>query len=467
MTDSKIDSTTFRPISRRGVLGMAAGAVAAATLAACSSGKSAGGKSDGPVTITAMGMPPTTNAAARRLYQDQVQQFQAAHPDIKVTASDEQWDARTFAARLAGGTASTVLQVPMTEPAGLIARRQVADITAEAKTLSVFSQYDHRILDMTSHDGKVYGLTSSAYSLGLAYNRELFTKAGLDPDQPPTTWDELRTAAKAITDKTGVPGYGEMTVKNTGGWHLTAETYTRGGVMEKESGSAYVPAFIDTPTRDQLKLLAAMRWDDKSMGTNQLRNQEDLVKDLAAGNVGMIIAAPDLISHYVMNYKGDPAKLGIGAMPQGGANATLLGGTVWMVSTKASAAQRAAAVKFIDFISLRPGYDETLAAASAKSSAADKIPVGIPKVPVFGRAVYDKIQAAIKPYVNLPLENYAPYITGDAKLNYQAEPPVAAQDLYAALDNVVQAVLTKQGTDVDAALSDAEAKVAAAIKRAQ
>ncbi|MFI1094203.1 extracellular solute-binding protein [Streptomyces sp. NPDC020917] len=455
-----------RTLSRRGLLGMATGAAAAATLAACSSGKSSGDK-PGQVRITAMGMPPTTNAAARKQYLDRLAQFETANPGIKVSPSDQQWDARTFAAQLAGGTASTVLTVPMTEPAGLIQRRQVADITAEAKGLPIFAQYDSRIIAMTSRDGHVYGLPASAYSLGLAYNRELFTKAGLDPDRPPTTWDELRAAAKAITDKTGVPGFGEMTTQNTGGWHLTAETYTRGGEMEIAAGSGYAPAFNAEPTRGALALLAAMRWDDKSMGTNQLRGQEDLIRDMAAGNVGMFVSAPDLISHYVANYKGDTSRLGLGAMPQGGGNATLLGGTVWMVSARANAAQRAAAVKFIDFMSLRQGYDETIAAPSAKASAADGIPVGIPTVPVFGRAAYDKIQAAIKPYVNLPVAHYQPYIAGDAKLTYKAEPPVAAQDLYAALDNVVQAVLTKHGTDINAALSDAETKVTAALKRAQ
>ena len=35
----------------------------------------------------------------------------------------------------------------------------------------------------------------------------LFEQAGLDPDNPPTTWDEVREAAKTITEKTGKAGF--------------------------------------------------------------------------------------------------------------------------------------------------------------------------------------------------------------------------------------------------------------------
>ena len=35
------------------------------------------------------------------------------------------------------------------------------------------------------------------------YNKDLFEKSGLDPDSPPTTWEELLETAKAITKDVG------------------------------------------------------------------------------------------------------------------------------------------------------------------------------------------------------------------------------------------------------------------------
>jgi multiple sugar transport system substrate-binding protein len=61
--------------------------------------------------------------------------------------------------------------------------------------------YD-QLLSVFQFDGKTYGLPKDAGPLALFYNTDLLTAAGV---QPPTNWDELRTAAKALT-KDGVAG---------------------------------------------------------------------------------------------------------------------------------------------------------------------------------------------------------------------------------------------------------------------
>ncbi len=45
----------------------------------------------------------------------------------------------------------------------------------------------------------LYSMPMEATCLGLLCNRELFRKAGLDPDRPPRTWDELREYAKKLS----------------------------------------------------------------------------------------------------------------------------------------------------------------------------------------------------------------------------------------------------------------------------
>src|SRR5699024_6515774 len=91
-----------------------------------------------------------------------------------------------------------------------------------------------------SEDGKVYAVPAkSFYSVALHYNRKLFADAGLDPNKPPTTWDEVRADAKQIKDKTGKAGYGMMAKDNAGGWQLVAAAYSRGGRVQTESGGTY------------------------------------------------------------------------------------------------------------------------------------------------------------------------------------------------------------------------------------
>ncbi len=52
--------------------------------------------------------------------------------------------------------------------------------------------------------GDLYSLPMEATNLGLLYNKDLFREAGLDPDRPPQTWDELRDYARRLTlDRNG------------------------------------------------------------------------------------------------------------------------------------------------------------------------------------------------------------------------------------------------------------------------
>ncbi|RHP29074.1 ABC transporter substrate-binding protein [Lachnotalea sp. AF33-28] len=51
-----------------------------------------------------------------------------------------------------------------------------------------------------TYDGKVYGIADSARFIRLYYNRDLFEKSGLDPNQPPKTLEEMLTFAKQITE---------------------------------------------------------------------------------------------------------------------------------------------------------------------------------------------------------------------------------------------------------------------------
>ena len=46
------------------------------------------------------------------------------------------------------------------------------------------------------------------------YDKTIFTEAGLDPEAPPATWDELEQYAERIVEKTGKYDF-DMAVKET------------------------------------------------------------------------------------------------------------------------------------------------------------------------------------------------------------------------------------------------------------
>lgn len=63
-----------------------------------------------------------------------------------------------------------------------------------------------RGVELARLDGNLYGLAYVFSTPVLFYNADLFVAAGLDPDHPPRTWDEVTAAALAIHQETGNAG---------------------------------------------------------------------------------------------------------------------------------------------------------------------------------------------------------------------------------------------------------------------
>ncbi len=439
----------------RAVVLLAVAAVAMSG-AACGDGESPA--ADGKITITVNALPAATDEVDRKKFLDDIAEFEAANPDIRIDAREGKMDPQTFTAKLAGGQLEDVFYVYFTDPATLIAKRQVADISAYAKEFPVIDQIRPELRQVFSGpDGKLYGLPYKNYSMGLLYNRDLFTQAGLDPDAPPTTWDGVRDAAKKIAALgPDYVGYGDYSKSNTGGWHFTAELYSIGGRTATKDGDTWKAAFNDDKGRQVLRQLHDMRWTDNSMGTRQLLEWVDLVQMMASGKLGMYIATSDNIPTIVNQYKGDYKALGLGAMP--GGQGTLAGGDGFMFNAKASPEKIRAGLKWLTFKFNNPDRIE----ADNKHEAANDRPVGLPEPNIWTGAAATKQDAANKQYANLPQENYLPFVKGNADIELLLEPP-NAQQVYAVLDTAMQKVLTEQGADIDQLLADAQQQVDAIL----
>lgn len=60
------------------------------------------------------------------------------------------------------------------------------------------------LLQAASWQGTLYAMPMEATDLALLYNKDMFRAAGLDPERPPQTWQELQDYAKRLTlDKDG------------------------------------------------------------------------------------------------------------------------------------------------------------------------------------------------------------------------------------------------------------------------
>jgi ABC-type glycerol-3-phosphate transport system substrate-binding protein len=430
------------------------------TLAACGSSSDAG-ESNGKVTITVEGWRPGDGKDTIAAVKAQAAAFHKENPDITVVPKEWQWNAATFPAQLAGGTLPTTFRVPFTDTKSLVERGQVADVDSVIRALPYFTKLNPTVLAAAQGtDGKIYGLPSDVYASGLHYNRTLFTQAGLDPEKPPTTWDEVRADAKAIHDKTGQAGYATMTKENQGGWILTTLTYALGGQMETQSGDTFTATVNNEATKQALGYLHDMRWSDDSMSGNTSYNWNSINQAFAAGKVGMYLSGSDVYNALVTTNKINPDEYGLAAIPLGSPDGGALGGgSVNVVSAKATKAQAAAAVAWDDFFRVRKYVDEASAVADAKLLVADNQPVGTPTFPIFDQATWQKNQDWIKSYVNVPQQQMQSFMTGMFTQKLLSEPPSQTQALYGALDPAVQKVLSDKNADISSLLDQANDKV--------
>lgn len=432
---------------------VAIGVCSSLALAASACGSGDDDTASGKTRITVNCEPPKSAKVDRRFFDDDTAAFEKQNPDIDVVAHDAFpcQDPKTFGAKLAGGQMEDVFYTYFTDARHVVDINQAADLTPYLKELKSYDTIQKQLRDIYTVDGKVYGIPRTGYSMGLIYNRKLFRKAGLDPDKPPATWEEVRADAKKIAALgNGTVGYADYSAQNQGGWHFTAELYSQGGDVVGADGKASV----DTPEGHAvLQNLHDMRWTDDSMGSKQLLIINDVQQMMGSGKLGMYLSAPDNIPILVKEKGGDYKDLALAPMP--GGKGTLIGGDGYMFNKKDTPAQIRAGLKWLDHMFLTPGKGFLGDYARAKKNDA---PVGLPEPRLFTGAADAKDQQVKKANANVPVENYQAFLDGNRQLQMKIEPP-NAQQIYSVLDSVVSAVLTKKDADIDQLLKEASAKI--------
>jgi ABC-type glycerol-3-phosphate transport system substrate-binding protein len=181
----------------------------------------------------------------------------------------------------------------------------------------------------------------------------------------------------------------------------------------------------------------------------------------AAGQIGMFTGGSDLYTAMVQNNNLNPADYGVSVIPLASdPNAGVLGGgTLAAVNVNTTEEERDAAVDFIDFYYMNKLLTQEGAVADAQALKANNQPVGVPALPIFDKATYDESQTWIKDYINVPTAQMTAFTSKIFEQPIVTEPTAHTQDLYAALDPVVQAVLTDKNADIDALLNAANAQI--------
>ena len=104
-----------------------------------------------------------------------------------------------YATAIAAGNAPDAVSLDLIHTPAFAAAGQLEDLTDWAKSLPYFSSLSPAHLSVGSDKGRIYGVPLTTETSVLAWNKDLFRKAGLDPEKGPTSWAEWKADAAKVT----------------------------------------------------------------------------------------------------------------------------------------------------------------------------------------------------------------------------------------------------------------------------
>ena len=225
--------------------------------------------------------------------------FAATYPNIKVTAQNLDYNQMLDKLRTAalGKSAPMVARLPILWGSEFAAKGQLMEFGPKDAGYGVEEFWPGAMKSVT-WKGKTYGVPTNNETMALIWNADLFRQAGLDPESPPATWDDLVAYSKQIKDRTGKNGYGLVARVNAGNTPFRAMpqiwAYGGGALDEADAAPTYQKIGINSPgTKAALQAFYNMYVRDKSVPVSALTNTNTENEDpFIAGQLAMMIAHP-------------------------------------------------------------------------------------------------------------------------------------------------------------------------------
>jgi ABC-type glycerol-3-phosphate transport system substrate-binding protein len=417
--------------------------------------------SSAPVTITVDCAPPASqNPAQHKEWLEDVATFEKANPNITISSVYNYpcESPPTFTAMLRAGTETNLFQTYFTDLPQVLTAGQAADITPYVNTTTVPNL--DSIVPGAMNDVKagstIYGLPTANYTQGLIYNRKLFSEAGLNPNDPPTTWAQVETDATAIAKLgNGIEGWGDYSADNNGGWHFVSYMDALGGTVVNPATAPPSATFDNANGLAILEALHTLRFTDNAMSKTQGLGWGTLQEQFAQGKLGMYIAAPDDIYNVIVpSDKGNLSDIGMGPLPSlsGKPAGSLSGGNDYIFAKTDTPAQIQAGIKWIDFEDYTPGVGQF----NFTRQKADGVPVGFPEPTLFNGTVESQINQLRSASATINISYYQSYINANEASDGE---PLDAQAVYKSIDPTMLAVLTEPNVNIPSLLKAAAANV--------
>ena len=313
---------------RRRRFASAAATLAALTLTLAACGGGGGSKSSGTTPDNGTQLTMWVRAATDQFSQRLVDAYNKSHKNqVKLTIIPN--DSYLTKVGAAAGSrslpdilASDVVYTPNYTKQGLF-----QDITSDVKALPYFSSIAQSHLTVASYQNKIYAVPHKLDSSVLFYNKDLFKKAGLDPEKPPTNFAEILADARAITKLgNGVTGFDIAgSCGGCGVYTLFPYAWANGTKIFSDDGKK---VDINNDSFKQIFTLYKQLTDEKLVSSgDKAQDGSTWPANFEAGTVGMLALGSPIVGDLLKQTK---FQWGVTALmsPDGAHTSTFIGGDI-------------------------------------------------------------------------------------------------------------------------------------------
>lgn len=336
-------------------------------LAACGGGSDAGGtagapakdalsKASGVTTVSFWHSMDGKNAEELTKLVTEFNQKNSGKIEVKATYAGKYDDAITkYKAAIQSKSTPDVIQIYDIGTRFMIDAKQTVPMQSfiDRDKLDV-SDLQPNITGYYSVDNKLNSMPFNTSMPVMYYNKTLFKKAGLDPEKPPVTIEEIRTAAEKLSKKGGGPadyGFGAAIY----GWLLEQFIATSGAdYCDKGNGRE------DKATKvmfDQGEALEVVSWWQKmvkdGLAANTGRDTKSAQAAFKSGQAAITLESTGQLGGFTKAFKEAGWELGAANYPKvkaGDAGPIIGGASLWIDSVGHQDANKEAAWQFVKFL---------------------------------------------------------------------------------------------------------------------
>ena len=205
------------------------------------------------------------------------------------------------------------------------------------------------LVEAAKFDGKYYALPTAVRSLALFWNKDLFKAAGLDPEVPPKTMDEMVSFAKKIakTDKSGNYLQAGMSLELRGQMHHVVRE-----VLIRQFGGTPYSADSTKVTYNSQAGYDALKWFTDLETVHKVGVPQYMTDDVtafSAGKMGITIDGSFRLGNF--NKLKDTLHYGVAELPEmNGVKSNFASFWANGITSTTKGKQLEASIKFLEFL---------------------------------------------------------------------------------------------------------------------